>query len=88
MNEKRCWLNLAAIVTIIGIILLIETVLISELIPDFFLHLIFYFSFASCYYWYSIICTNQILLLETVFKCLEIFSRHFLFIFPLAYCSF
>lgn len=36
MNEKRCWLNLAAIVTIIGIILLIETVLISELIPDFF----------------------------------------------------
>ncbi len=36
MNVKRCWQNLAAIVTIIGIILLIATVLISELIPDFF----------------------------------------------------
>lgn len=35
MNKKRCWQNLAAIVTIIGIIFLIETVLISELIPDF-----------------------------------------------------
>ncbi len=34
--KKRCWQNLAAIVTIIGIIFLIETVLISELIPDFF----------------------------------------------------
>ena len=33
--KKRCWQNLAAIVTIIGIIFLIETVLISELIPDF-----------------------------------------------------
>ena len=36
MHVKRCWQNLAAIVTIIGIILLIATVLISELIPDFF----------------------------------------------------
>ncbi len=35
MNKKRCWQILAAIVTIIGIIFLIETVLISELIPDF-----------------------------------------------------
>ena len=35
MNKKRRWQNLAAIVTIIGIIFLIETVLISELIPDF-----------------------------------------------------
>ena len=33
--KKRCWQILAAIVTIIGIIFLIETVLISELIPDF-----------------------------------------------------
>lgn len=33
-SEKRCWQTLAAIVTIIGLIFLIETVLISSLISD------------------------------------------------------
>ena len=35
-SEKRCWQALAATVTIIGLIFLIETVLISSLIPDWF----------------------------------------------------
>lgn len=35
-SEKRCWQNLAATVTIIGLIFLIETVLISSLIPEWF----------------------------------------------------
>lgn len=35
-SEKRCWQNLAAMVTIIGLIFLIETVLISSLIPEWF----------------------------------------------------
>ena len=34
MSKKRCWQTLAAIVTIIGLIFLIETVLISSLISD------------------------------------------------------
>ena len=34
MSKKRCWQILAAIVTIIGLIFLIETVLISSLISD------------------------------------------------------
>lgn len=36
MSKKRCWQILAAIVTIIGLIFLIVTVLISSLIPDWF----------------------------------------------------
>ena len=35
-SEKRCWQTLAATVTIIGLIFLIETVIISSLIPDWF----------------------------------------------------
>ena len=35
-SEKRRWQTLAATVTIIGLIFLIETVLISSLIPDWF----------------------------------------------------